>query len=109
LTQGLVRLKPVDDGPAGRITISATSAHIGSDGSFQFYSLLPDRYEIWIELEPKINFVGITDDHQGVRMRATPPPPYVSPHVLVNLPDGVAGPIVLRLKSVDDRTPVQAP
>lgn len=108
LTQGLVRLKPVDDGPSGTIPPSATGIHIASDGSFQFYSLLPDRYDIWIELQPEVTFVGMTDDHQGIRMRSTPPPPYTSPHILVNCTSGVTEPIVLQLKSGSDHTPASA-
>ena len=99
LTKGLVRLKPVDDPSSGRIPISATAAHIADDGSFRFDALLPERYEVWVELEPEVSFAGMTDDHQGYRMRATPPPLYVSPHVLVNLLNGVTAPIVLRLRS----------
>jgi hypothetical protein len=108
LTQGLVHLKPVDDDPSRTFPISAAGSGIASDGSFQFYSMLPNRYEIWIELQPKITFVGMTDDHQGIRMRSTPPPPYTSPHVLVDCTSGVTEPIVLQLKSGNTQTPAPA-
>ena len=109
LTNGLVRLKPVDDSSSAGIPISATAAHIAKDGSFRFDSLLPNRYEVWVELEPEVSFVGMTDDQQGIRMRATPPPSYVSPHIVINLLTGVAAPIVLQLRFDGNRSPVQAP
>jgi hypothetical protein len=109
LTQGLVRIKPVDDGPSGTVPISATGSGIASDGSFHLYSLLPNRYEVWIELRPEVTFIGMTDDHKGIRMRSTPPPPYTSPHVLVDCTSGVTEPIVMQLKSVKDHAPASAP
>lgn len=109
LTKGIVYLKPVDDPSSGRIPISATTAHIASGGSFRFGSLLPNRYEVWVELEPEVSFLGMTDDHKGFRMRATPPPSYVSPHIVTKLLSGRTAPLVLQLRSGGDRSPVQAP
>lgn len=108
ITKGLVRLKPVDDDPPRTFPISTTGSGIASNGSFQIYSLLPNRYEIWIELQPEVTFVGMTDDHQGIRMRSTPPP-YTSPHVLVDCTSGMTEPIVMQLKSVKDHAPAPAP
>lgn len=108
ITKGLVRLKPVDDDPSRTFPISTTGSGIASDGSFEFNSLLSNRYEIWIELQPEVTFLGITDDHQGMRMRSTPPPPYTSPHVLVDCRDGVTEHVVLELKSGNKQTPAPA-
>jgi hypothetical protein len=103
LTQGLVRIQPVGDSlSAWMIPISSIATPIASDGSFHFYSLLPDLYEVWLQTYPSSTIVGITADHHGVRMKVTPTR-YVSPHVLVDLSSAVTKPVVLHIQSAKDR------
>lgn len=82
---GLIRIEPAgDSASAWMVPISSLVTPLAADGTFQFPSLLPDRYELWMETQPEVKVVGITDDRHGVRMRATPSP-VGSPHMIVDL------------------------
>ena len=102
---GLVRLRPVDDEASGTSSISEENANIAEDGSFRFDSILPNRYEAWVELKPEVTLVGVDPDREGVRIRSTPPAPYVSPHIVADLTSGMAKSVVLQLKSGDSPHP----
>ncbi|RZU40453.1 carboxypeptidase-like regulatory domain-containing protein [Edaphobacter modestus] len=67
VTQGIVRLYPTNETNVSR------ASPLGKEGEFSFESMPDDRYVVSVEFAGEQEFVGITKDQTGIRMRMHKP------------------------------------